>query len=155
MFDVCISADRKQSKQMFILWWIMFNEHWNMPFKLHCWRINLCKLYFKKFRLNIMKINVVYHVKCNEFWLPFYLLVNTELYLKQIIFLSEVVSMGSGKEGLRSLSHPLLPSTRSWVPMRRNLVSETASGSLGTVNLNSISASVSSSLLWKRCKFKA
>ena len=87
-----------------------------------------------------------------------------ELYWKQIMSLSEVVSIGSGKEGLISLSHPLAPWTRSSVPMilkmfqirwnifimssfHLNLVSEAASGSLGTWNLNSISASVSSSLL--------
>ena len=40
-----------------------------------------------------------------------------ELYWKQIMSLSEVVSIGSGKEGLISLSHPLAPWTRSSVPM--------------------------------------
>ena len=43
-----------------------------------------------------------------------------ELYLKQIMSLSEVASIGSGNEGLTSLSQPLLPSTFSSVPIILN-----------------------------------
>ena len=46
--------------------------------------------------------------------------VKIELYLKQIISFSEVASILSGNEGLTSLSHPLLPSTLSSVPIILN-----------------------------------
>ena len=46
-----------------------------------------------------------------------------ELYLKQIMSLSKVASILSGKEGLTSLSHPLGPSTFCSVPIiLRNFV---------------------------------
>ena len=46
--------------------------------------------------------------------------VNTEVYLKQIISFSAVAFIGSGNEGLTSLSHPFAPETSSSVPIILN-----------------------------------
>ena len=46
--------------------------------------------------------------------------VKMELYLKQIISFSAVALMGSGNEGLTSLSHPFEPDTSSSVPIILN-----------------------------------
>ena len=46
-----------------------------------------------------------------------YFLTKMELYLKQIMSLSEVVTIGSGKLGLIRRSQPLEPFTCSSVPM--------------------------------------